>query len=283
MTNPSLFNLVLIWPILNILIAIYQGVVSLHLPYALGFAIILLTVLIRLVLYPLTASQLRTTQKMQKLSPHLNKLKDKHKNDAKMLQQETMRLYKEHGVNPAAGCLPLLIQFPIIIALYSVLRYVVGTKPAVMITEINKILYIHSLRLHSPMDQNFFGLPLGKSPEQLLSVLGFGVFLIPLITVVLQFLQSKMMFSTQKKTDSVALTKDGKKDEKKPNQQEDFAAAMQTQSLYILPLFIGFTSYKFPIGLSLYWNTFTIFGIIQQYQIQGLGGLQEWIDKLKKK
>src|SRR5258706_5972255 len=168
MTNPNFFNTIFIWPILNILVAIYQGVLALHIPYALGFAIIILTILIRLILYPLTASQLKTSQKMQQITPHVNKLKEKHKNDAKTLQAETMKLYKEHGVNPAAGCLPLLIQFPIIISLYQVLSHVVGTKPAVLVSEINKVLYFPFFKLHAPMDQNFFGLPLGKNPQTLL-------------------------------------------------------------------------------------------------------------------
>jgi len=276
----SLFNLILIQPILNILIAIYQAVFVLHIPYALGFSIIILTAVIRLILSPLTASQLRTSQKMQKITPHLNKLKEKHKSDAKMLQQETMRLYKEHGVNPAAGCVPLLIQFPIIIALYQVLNRVVNTKPSMLVSEINKVLYIPALRLHGTMDQNFFGLPLGNTPEHLIAKLGIAILLIPVITVLLQFIQSKMMFGGN--ADNRPAGSDSKpiagKEKKK---EDDFASAMQSQSLYILPLFIGFTSFKFPLGLSLYWNTFTIFGIIQQYRMQGWGGLQEWIDKIR--
>ena len=283
MTNPSIFNLILIWPILNVLVTIYQGVLALHIPYALGFAIIILTFLIRLILYPLTAQQLKTSQKMQKITPHINKLKEKHKNDAKMLQQETMRLYKEHGVNPAAGCLPLLIQFPIIIALYQVLSHVVSTKPATLVSEINKVLYLPALKLHTAPNQNFFGLPLGKSPQTLFSSLGFLILLIPIITVVLQFLQSRMMFPVATKASKQESSKDEdikKTKESKNDTQDELQAAMQSQTMYILPLFIGFTSFKFPLGLSLYWNTFTIFGIIQQYRIQGWGGLQGWIDKL---
>jgi YidC/Oxa1 family membrane protein insertase len=68
---------------------------------------------------------------------------------------------------------------------------------------------------------------------------------------------------------------------KKKSAEPDFATAFQTQSLYMLPLMIGFFSFQFPLGLSLYWNTFTIFGIIQQYKISGLGGLAQWIDYLK--
>ena len=69
----------------------------------------------------------------------------------------------------------------------------------------------------------------------------------------------------------------GKNEDKK---KEDFASAFQTQSLYIFPVMIGFFSYNFPVGLSLYWNTFTIFGIIQQYKVSGLGGLKGWVKKI---
>lgn len=92
------------------------------------------------------------------------------------------------------------------------------------------------------------------------------IVLVPLITGFLQFLQSKMMAPAQAPT----------------HKQDDFAAAMQTQTTYFMPLMFAFLSYTLPIGLSLYWNTFTIFGILQQYQIGGLGGLTNWKNKLFK-
>lgn len=279
MTNASFFNVVFVWPILNILVAIYHGLYFLHIPYALGFAIILLTILIRLILSPLTASQLVASRKMQKVAPHIQKLKEKHKNDAKMLQSETMRLYKEHGINPAAGCLPVLLQLPLIWGLYSVLQHVVALKTTGVVNDINKIVYFKQLHLQSIWDQHFFGLSLGQSPSKLIPTVGFLILLFPILTGLFQFLQSKMLFSPQKKlpadTKAVAI-----KEEKK---SDDFSSIMQTQSMYIFPIMIGFFSYTLPVGLSLYWNTFTIFGIIQQYMIQGWGGLQPAIDKYIKR
>jgi len=282
----AFFNTFLIWPILNILVVIYQALLALHVPYPLGFAIIVLTVVIRIVLYPLTRSQLSATQKMQTIAPHINALKEKHKNDAQKLQAETMRLYKEHGVNPVAGCLPVLIQFPIIISLYNVLNQVVSTKQALIVSNINSVLYFPSLHLRSAWDQHFFGLPLGQAPSHLFSTFGPLILLFPALTAAFQFVQSKMMFPQSKPSKKDEKSASGKNNqlstkqtEKKTN-KDDFAAAFQSQSLYLLPLIIGFTSYNFPIGLSLYWNTFTIFGIIQQYQMQGLGGLTEWKEKI---
>ncbi len=269
MTNPSFFNEVFIWPMLNILVGVYKVLFLAGIPYALGFSIIIVTVIIRFILYPLTTSQLKASKKMQELNPHLAKLKEKHKNDAKMLQQETMKLYKEHGVNPAAGCLPVLVQLPIIWALYGTLQQIVHLTPAI----INKVVYFNFLKISKPWDPNFFGVSLGSNPSQLLSTVGPLILLIPLLTALFQFIQSKMLFAQPPQPEE--LIKDV---EKKKN--DDFATAFQSQSLYIFPLMIGFFSYTFPIGLSLYWNTFTIFGIIQQYKISGLGGLEEWVNKI---
>jgi YidC/Oxa1 family membrane protein insertase len=251
-------------------VVFYHILTTIHIPYALGFSIILLTALIKLILYPLTASQLKTSKKMQQLTPHLNKIKEKHKGDNQRIQVETMALYKEHGVNPAAGCLPMLIQLPIIWGLYAVLRMIVGTNS---LKQINQLIYVDSLKLKHVWDPSFFGLPLGKSPADLLSHTGFLILLIPILTGLFQFIQSKMTFSSAPQE---AVAPEEKK-EKKP--ESDFAQAFQTQSLFLLPVMIGFFSFRFQIGLSLYWNTFTIFGIIQQYQIHGLGGLKDWMKK----
>ncbi len=264
----TLFQDFLIRPIITILVVIYQGLQFLHVPYALGFSIILLTVVIRLILYPIIASQLKASKKMQDLHPHLSKIKERHKGDHKRVQEETMKLYKEHGVNPAAGCLPMLIQLPIIWALYSVLQQIVGLKGSAVVSEINKLVYIDSVKLSTPWNQHFFGLPLGEFPSSLASAMPFIV-LIPVFTGVFQLVQSAMMFPPKKATP------------KSVKKEDDFASAFQTQSLYIFPVMIGFFSYTLPIGLSLYWNTFTIFGILQQYQLQGIGGLLEWKNKLQ--
>ena len=254
----SFFTVILVNPIINILVSIYHLLSLMHIPYALGFSIIILTVIIRFILYPLTASQLKASQKMQKISPHIAKLKAKHKNDAKTLQAETMKLYKEHGVNPAAGCIPVIIQLPVIWALYSVLQRVVNISNHNIISEINKVIYFDAIKLTKPWDPTFFGIPLGQNPSHLLKAMPL-ILIVPILTGVLQYFQSKMLMPKKDESEPK------KKDEKK---EDDFAQAFQKQSTYIFPIMIGFFSYSFPIGLSLYWNTFTIFGILQQYKIQ---------------
>jgi YidC/Oxa1 family membrane protein insertase len=262
----TFFNLILITPITNALVFIYHFVVLANIPYALGFSIILLTVVIRAMLYPLTASQLKASKKMQDIAPHVSRLKDVHKGDAKRLQQETMKLYKEHGVNPLAGCLPALLQLPLIWALYSVLDKIVKLD-AQGIEAVNKILYSSFYALDKPWDTFFFGFPLGKSPSALLGEMGVIVLLIPVLTGLFQFVQSKMLFPGTPSSDK---------------KKQDFASSFQSQTTYIFPIMIGFFSFTFPVGLSLYWNTFTIFGIIQQYKILGPGSLLVLRDQIKK-
>ena len=272
----NIFDTILVFPITNALLLVYHFLNLVHLPFALGFSIIILTIIIRLILYPLTTSQIKASKKMMDINPHLAKLKEKHKGDAKMLQQETMRLYKEHGVNPAAGCLPVLVQLPVIWGLYAVLNKIIHVG-ANNLPEINKIAYVDFLKLSKAWDANFFGLPLAQNPSHLISTLGPIILLVPILTGVFQFLQSKMMLS------AAPLATDKKIVDAKDKGKDDFSSAMQTQMTYLMPVMIGFFSYSFPIGLSLYWNTFTIFGIIQQHRISGLGALEGWIEKIWQK
>jgi YidC/Oxa1 family membrane protein insertase len=270
-------------PITNVLLALYHAFSFVHIPYALGFAIIGLTIVIRFILYPLTKSQLEASVKMQQVMPHLNRIKEKHKGDSMRIQQETMKIYKEHGVNPAAGCLPVLIQMPLIWSLYYVLQRVVGFKSSLALVEINKVAYFDFLKLREVWDTTFFGLSLGVKPSEIFKLdnifaIGTLILLVPILTGVFQFVLSKMMIPA--KTAVAILEKDiEKKTQVDKKDANDFASAFQTQSMFIFPIMIGFFSFGFPIGLSLYWNTFTIFGIIQQYKVTGLGGLSTWIKK----
>ena len=276
----TIFTAILVKPFATVLVAIYHVLFLLHVPFALGFSIILLTILIRVILHPFTSSQLQAQKKMQALSPHLAKLKQKHKGDAKRIQTETMKLYKEHGINPAAGCLPLVIQLPILIGLYQVLQKVVALNGKTFIASIKGLVYFpNALVPTKQWDTSFFGLPLGQTPGKLLPSIGFLILLIPLTTIVLQLIQAKMMMSKSVKE----YPSDSPKEKKEKEVKEDMMAGVQSQMLYLMPLMIGFFSYSFPLGISLYWNTLNIFGIIQQYRISGLGGLEEWIEKLKKK
>src|SRR3989344_5954050 len=126
MTDPTFFNQFLIWPFINALILFYKGFASFSIPFPLGWAIIGLTLTVRTILHPLTKTQMESARRMQELKPELDKLTKKHKGDRKKLQEEQVKLYQKHGINPAAGCLPMLLQFPILIALYQVFFKVLG-------------------------------------------------------------------------------------------------------------------------------------------------------------
>jgi YidC/Oxa1 family membrane protein insertase len=251
----NIFNVLLVQPITNGLVAFYQLLTYVHVPYALGFAIILMTLVIRFILYPFTRAQLKTSQQLQKIQPHLAKIKEKHKNDMKMQQQATMALYKEHGVNPAAGCLPGIVQIVVLLfGFYPAIREIIALSPKAIVSTINHMVYFPVLRLVHPWDTSFFGLPLAKTPAQLMPTVGFLILLLPLLTGVMQFVQSKMMLGSQPKPSPT---------EKK--KEDDFATTFQKQSLFLVPIMITYFSYQFPVGLSLYWNTFTVFAIVQQY------------------
>lgn len=269
----NIFEILFINPITNVLVASYKLLSLMGIPFALGFSIIVLTVIIKIVLWPFVSAQIKSASKMQKLTPHMSVLKEKHKGDKKKQQEELMKLYKDHGINPAAGCLPLIIQLPVIWSLYNVLDTIVKVQSVGAIDKINKILYFDFLKLPSVWDTSFFGFALAASPSKLLSSAPY-LLLIPVLTGVLQFVLSKMMMSES----TLLPVKTDKK-------EDDFQTTFQKQSLFLFPAMIGFFSFSLPIGLSLYWNTFTIFGILQQYLLIGPGAARPWFEKigLKKK
>ena len=262
----TIFTAIFFNPITNLLVLCYQVLHFVHLPYALGFSIILLTVLIRIVLYPFVNTQIRSSVEMQKLSPKIAAIRDKFKSDARKQQEETMKLYKEHGVNPASGCLPSLVQIPVIWSLYHALTTVVAADSLAKIREINNALYSPALKIQQIWDVTFFGVALSQSPSKLFGAHPWVV-LVPVATGLFQFLLSKMM---------IPLTS-GKV---KPK-GNDFQSTFQSQSVFIFPVMIGFFSFTLPFGLSLYWNTFTIFGILQQYRLMGWGSLEPWVQKVQ--
>lgn len=275
MTNPTLWNQLLIWPIMNVLFAFYKLFEWLHVPGPMGFAIIGMTIAIRFLLYPLMQAQMKSARKMSNLKPHLDILNAKHKDDKKKLQQAQLDLYKEHGVNPAAGCLPLLVQMPILIALYNVFYQVLNNgNMEKLLVEVNAILYPWIPKLTS-FDLTFFGINLGVKPDAF-QTQGWWLLSIPIITGLLQFWQTKLMMPSLANPKSQLPTPNDqakKEVEKKPSfakaseGKEDMAGDMQKQMAIISPIMFGFFAFQFPLGLSLYWNIFGLFGIMQQLAV----------------
>lgn len=271
----DIFNLVFLGPIINLLVLIFQGLTFLHIPGALGFSIIILTVAIRFLVWPFMTSQIKATKKMADLKPHLDELKRKHKDDKKALAQAQMALYKEHGVNPAGGCLPAIIQIPVFIGLYqSIINILPGGGGS--IEYINSLLYFPQFKLSSSLDPVFFGLDLGLKPSQFGSE-GMMLLAVPLATAVLTFIQSKMMLPKPIKR----YPSDSPKEAKEKEGMEDAMSSVQGQMVFLMPVMIGYFAFSFPVGLAIYWNTYTILGIIQQYMITGWGGMNELVAGLK--
>lgn len=253
--TPGLFNTFLVIPVVNTLLFFNFLFSSLHVPGSFGFAIIALTVAIRLLLNPASKQQLELAKRMQEAKPHLDKLSEKHKDDKKKLQEEQMKLYKEMGVNPAAGCLYALVQIPVFIGLYNALNLFLahGTFDKVA-GVINKVVYFDFLKTAS-INPWFFGFNVGIAPSTFQQT-GFHYLLIPVLTAVLQYYQVKVTTAQQ-----ATLVKKNTKQELE--KKADMQSMMSSQMLYIFPLMIGYFAYVLPVGLSLYWNIFSLFTIFQ--------------------
>lgn len=261
--NPlDIFIPILINPLINVLLAFYQLALNLNLPGPLGWSIIFLTIAINFLVYPLKSAQLRSQRKLQELRPHLAELKRRHGHDKKRHQEEQLKLYREHGYNPAAGCLPLLIQLPILFGLYAVLINILGNGQEAALGHLNGAAYFDWLKINN-LETNFLGLNLAITPSKV--DLTATLVLVIAVTALLQLVLGKM---TQPPP--------APKEEKKTESFEDALAASSSSMLYLLPAIIAWAAYSLPIGLALYWNVSSIFAIIQQYLIVGLGGLASW-------
>lgn len=259
LTN-NFFNLIFVFPILNFLVFLYKGLSFLKIPGALGFSIIGLTFFLRLVLHPFFKNQIETSQKLQQLKPKLDKLARKYKNDKVRLQKEQLKLYQEAGINPAVGCLLPLIQLPIFIGLYQTLSFfLLAQKEKKIIEAINKVVYFPGFIIEK-IDPWFFGFNLAIAPSQ-----GsfFPYFLVPLLTTLIQYFQTG--FFSYSKNNQVLKKEEKEKDKK--NEEEELQKIFNLQMRFIFPLMFGWFSYTLPVGLSLYWNTFSLLNLFYQKKL----------------
>ncbi len=269
----DIFNALFLGPVINLLVLILRILQSINLPGALGFSIIILTILVRILVWPFMSKQLKSAQIMAKLKPELDSLKKTHEGDKQALSKAQMELYKQHGVNPAGGCLPTLIQFPVLIALYQSI-FALFNNNQQGLDHINNLLYIPSWHLTSPPDPNFLGFNLTHKPSEF-SQVGYLVLLVPLLTALLTFIQSKMMSPQPIKE----YPSDSPKEKKEKESSEDAMSAVQSQMIYMMPIMVGYFAFQFPVALAFYWNTLTLVGIFQQYLISGWGGLGSLLKK----
>lgn len=216
----------------------------------LGLAIIFLTIFIRLLLFFPAQRGLESQRRLQELQPRIKKLQEKYKNNQQKLAQETFALYKEYKVNPLGSCLPLVIQLPILIALFYAIRS--GLNP--------DNVYL----LYGPL-KSFDFATINANFYDLLILTERNVFTLPLIVAALQFLQMKLATAKAANKQSEKQTSDKKSLEKKGAGQEmQMATEMMT---YIMPAMIALFTASVPAGVGLYWGTSTLFGIGQQLYV----------------
>src|SRR3989344_3892850 len=174
----EIFNIFFFGPIVNLLVAFLRALQAIGVPGALGFSIMLLTIAIRLAIWPLFSKQKRSMSKMNELKPHLDKLKKKHGDDKQAYMKAQMALYKEHGVSPMGGGVPSIIQIPIFFFLY---QTIFSFFAASGLESINNVLYIASWKIKTSPSLDFFGLNLADKPSDFARI-GFLVLLLPVVT-----------------------------------------------------------------------------------------------------
>jgi YidC/Oxa1 family membrane protein insertase len=221
-------------PVLNVLIAL-----SHLLSGSFGLAIIALTVIVRLALWPLTKRQLNSTKALQDMQPKIQELQKKYGKNQQKLQQEMMKLYKEAGVNPL-GCLwPMLVQLPIWIALYQAIMRALATTPENLLDLAHRLYSWNIVNQAIPLSSKFLWLDLGKpDPYWILAIIVGGT-----------------MWVQQKMTQAPSV-----------DPRQESTSRMMT---LMMPLMFGFLTLMFPSGLALYWAVSNIIGIITQYFVTG--------------
>ena len=230
----EVWHLIIGNPVLNVLIAL-----SHLLSGSFGLAIIALTIIVRLISWPLTKRQLNSSKALQDMQPKIQELQKKYGKNKQKLQEETMKIYKEAGVNPL-GCLwPMLIQLPIWIALYQAIMRALATTPENLLDLAHRLYSWDIVNQAIPLNSHFLWLDLGQpDPYMILAIIVGGT-----------------MWVQQKMTQAPTVD---------PRQQ-----STSRMMLLMMPLMFGFLTLMFPSGLALYWAVSNIIGIITQYFFTG--------------
>jgi YidC/Oxa1 family membrane protein insertase len=210
-----------------------------------GIAVIMLTLLVRFAIYPLTLKSIRAQRAMKKIEPELKAIKEKYKDDRGQQAIATMDLYKKEKISPMSGCLPLLVQIPIISTLFFVLKGV-GTVNV-------ELLYSFVPNTFSP-NMAFLGLDLSVKSTVL-----------AVLVAATQYLTTRLSLGKP--------VKEIKSTTEKPTFAEDFQQSMQLNMRYMLPVILGFTAMNLPGAVALYWVTSNVFSI----------GQEVWVTRFEKK
>ncbi|HUF37753.1 MAG TPA: YidC/Oxa1 family membrane protein insertase [Anaerolineales bacterium] len=241
-----MWDTLIVDPMSNFLLLIYQVIGQ-----NFGLAIILFTLLVRLLTYPLTASQMKSTaalQEMQK-SEKWQEIQKKHKGDREKLAQEQMKLYQEMGINPFGSCLPTLIQFPVIIGLYQAVISAMAATPLQLIGFADRIYdSFPNVATLLPLNSQFLWMDLSQPERFYIPGIDFGIPVLAVLVVITSFLQTKLMT---------------------PMSTGDAQGAAMTRMMTLyMPLLIGWLAYSFPAGLAVYFVASNVVGIAQ-YALMG--------------
>ena len=205
-----------------------------------GYSIIIFTILTKILLLPINIKQTESTKRMNEINPKMKEIQEKYKGDKEKMNQKLMELYKEHNYNPASGCLPALIQMPILFSLFYVIQ-----EPV-------KYVFLDA-NVYAGIAKNFWWLTdLGKSEMSatLIHVAGFGLPILAVLSAATTYYQMKMINP-----------KSNNKDKGKVDQTQ------QTQKMMtnMMPIMFGWITLSVPSGLALYWVAGNLFTIVQQY------------------
>ena len=232
-------------------------------------AIVVLTVIIRILTFPLFAKQQESSKKMQQIQPQLKKLQEKYKNDKEKLSQAQMKLYRENKVNPVGGCFPMVIQFPILIGLYQAIFFALAATPFQLV-DLSERLLVPGLDSLIPLQRMWTPIPSLASllPELDLTLAPTEnphyALILPLLVLITTWGQQKLTMGTM-----------GQNKSNKDDDDDDGgapaggqAAAMTKSMTTIMPIMFGFFSLSFSVGLSIYFVTSNLIGVVQ-YSPQG--------------
>lgn len=234
-----IYNEAIYRPLFNLMVWFYNIIPG----HDIGAAIVLLTLFVRFLLYGMNSKSIKSQRQLQEIQPKIREVQQKYKEDKETQAKKLMELYQKNKINPLSGCLPLLIQLPILIALYQV--FMNGFKDESLSLLYQN--YVFNPGHLNPVSLNFVDLSVPNA------YLAF-------IAGMLQYYQTKMLMGKKKdKEESREKAADG--------EAPDFAKMMNQQMVYIMPVMTFVFALSFPSGLALYWAVTTAFAIIQQYLI----------------
>lgn len=258
---------------MNLLIAPFVNAIfgAYYLVGNLGWAVVLVTVAIRLLLLPLLVPSLKSAKKMRELQPKLKRLQEKYVNDKKGLATAQMDLYKQEGINPLSGCLPQILQVAVLIFFFSAFNMVGQFSEGKGGRERLNVNLIPAFQIKDDFKfgVDFLGSDLTKTPAKIFKE-GVGMSLmLPIVLLIgsgiLQYFSSKLMMPAAKGVDPSAYAK------ATADKEDDMMAAMRTQSLYMMPAMTVLIGWNFSLGILLYWFTNSVVMLAQQVAMERHG------------